>query len=47
MPMTDHPITPPQSPKERALLALSQIEDQHLPADLAAEIRRALEELPE
>jgi hypothetical protein len=35
----------PSSLKERALLALSQIEDQHLPADLAAEIRSALEQL--
>ena len=37
----------PPSKKERALKALSQIEDQFLSAELAAEIRCALEELPD
>ena len=37
----------PSSKKHRALKALSQIEDQFLSAELTAEIRCALEELPD
>lgn len=37
----------PKSRKQRALDALVQLEEQHLSAELAAEIRNALEALPD
>jgi hypothetical protein len=46
--MTDqHSITTPDSRKQRALSALAQIENKFLSAELADEIRRALEALPD